>query len=104
MEHHCHCRTWAGGECTCHEALNNLPKQQATLKFNFIAGLLIRRQVKAELLGAAHSLGVSIDIQSSDGWLDSTYYITVRGDAEKVFSLKNWVERYFKRIEAWNSQ
>jgi len=89
--HHCHCKSWAGGKCTCRDVLNDLPIQ-ATLKFYYTAGLLLRKQIKAELLSIAHNLGVSIDIQLNDGWVDSTYYVTIKGDAEKIMGFKSGFE------------
>jgi hypothetical protein len=102
MEHHCYCEIWNGSNCTCEDGKSNLPKTQSTVRFHYHTGMFFRQQVKEEILNAAYNIGVDVHIEENKGIFNATYYVTVKGDSEKVGVFTNAVEKYFKKIDELN--
>lgn len=99
MDHHCNCRTWAGGECTCAQAQTSLPLT-ASHKFVLTVGRLIKGQIRRELESVAFMSGLELDVQESNGCLESNLYITVKGEALTVSEFCNNVKQWADNLNA----
>jgi hypothetical protein len=71
---------------------------QSSLKLSYTAGIGIRNQIESAILKAAHDMDVDININTSKGWFVSTYYITIKGETEKIKRLKVAIEKWYNDL------
>jgi len=77
----------------------NVP-QQATLKFRYTAGALIRGEVERKLRNLAFDYGVKIDIQIYSGLLESDYHVIIKGNVDTLMVLNDVIHNYLSSIDA----
>lgn len=59
-----------------------------------IAGALVRRHVRPLIESYADANGVGVTIRESRGWLSSTFYVTMRGEAESVRAMCRKIDEF----------
>jgi hypothetical protein len=75
--------------------------QQATLKFRYSAGALIRGEVERRIRGYAFDYGVKIDIRTYSGILESDYHVTINGNADTIESVASTIRKYLSSISTY---
>ena len=61
-----------------------------THKCTFTVGILIRKILRRNIKKIAFELDLSLDLQEEKGFLESTFFICVKGSSESVSKFITW--------------
>lgn len=71
---------------------------QGRWKFEFEAGLLVRRKVKFELEKYCRFRNLKLELTESKGILDSDFYVEITGPADDVRAAKRDIQAFFEEL------
>ena len=71
------------------------PNDLGTVRFELIAGLLVRGEIRTSLarLRFQQPLGVTISFEENKGWIESTFFVKLYGQLKDVISIADAIDR-----------